>query len=281
MRYDASLRDLLFPESNPPLFSPAKAYGRVMIAAEAARLSYFRFEEGAAGRQSIESALRIVGYGRVEYFSGEQEKGHALAALNSDGSEALLAFRGTRPTAFKDIELDLELLRSSWPEGGSAHHGFIVQFQELRGALMQWRERVGRLPLLISGHSLGAGLATLGATLLKPCTLVTLGSSRVGDADFVSLLSDIPVHRFVNCCDVITRLPKMLGYAHVGPARYIDRNGTELASPNDDQIAADRRRARWSYLAEYAWRPGNVWLRDAADHAPINYVSAILGERDA
>jgi hypothetical protein len=280
MKYDASLEDLSFPELIPPLFQAAKTYNRAMIAAEAARLSYFRFEEGAQSRQTIESALRIVGFEHVEYFAGREEKGHAIAALHASRNEALIAFRGTRPTKFKDIQIDLELLLAPWPEGGNVHEGFAKQFEELREPLRKWHERTGRRPLLLAGHSLGAGLATLCATVLKPNTLVTLGSSRVGDEQFVALLAGTEVHRFVNCCDVITRLPRILTYTHVGKARYIDRNGVELVDPTQEVIDRDCRSARWSYLAKYAWRPGNVWLRDAADHAPINYLSAILGERE-
>src|SRR5438093_1505315 len=81
-----------------------------------------------ANRQTIQSALQIVGFDRVEYFSGANEKGHAFGAVQTNGNEALLAFRGTRPIEFKDIELDLELFPTPWTEGGKAHEGFVRQF---------------------------------------------------------------------------------------------------------------------------------------------------------
>ena len=280
MQYDALLKDLFFPELIPPLFKTSKTYDLAMIGAEAARLVYVRFEESDENKRTIESALSVVGFEHVEYFAGEAEGGHALAALQRDGDAALLVFRGTRPTNLKDVEIDLELLPEPWPEGGRVHTGFAKQFQELRQGLREWHEHTGGRRLLLSGHSLGAGLATLCATVLKPNTLVTLGSSRVGDAEFVSLLADTDVHRFVNCCDVITRLPKMLGYVHVGEPRYIDRNGVLLDDPTDEDIARDQSAARSDYLLHQALGVGNVPVRDGADHAPINYVSAILGERD-
>lgn len=33
------------------------------------------------------------------------------------------------------------------------------------------------------------------------------------------------------------------------------------------------------YLRRHAWRPGNLLLRSLADHAPVNYISAVLGLR--
>jgi hypothetical protein len=40
-------------------------------------------------------------------------------------------------------------------------------------------------------------------------------------------------------------------------------------------VSADRLRARADYLLQYAWKSGNVGIRDLADHAPIKYLSAI------
>jgi hypothetical protein len=46
-------------------------------------------------------------------------------------------------------------------------------------------------------------------------------------------------------------------------------------NPSDDFIFEDQWRARADYLLHYAWKSGNVGARDLADHAPINYVTAI------
>ena len=45
--------------------------------------------------------------------------------------------------------------------------------------------------LILAGHSLGAALATLAATVFPPALLVTLGSPRVGDAEFVAALAEV------------------------------------------------------------------------------------------
>jgi hypothetical protein len=130
--------------------------------------------------------------------------------------------------------------------------------------------------LLFTGHSLGAALATLLASLKAPSSLYTIGSPRVGDHDFVASLGTVDSFRYVDCCDAVTQLPPaFLGYAHLGDPRYIDRNRQVSENPSDNFVSADRLRARADYLLQYAWKSGNVGVRDLADHAPINYVTAI------
>jgi hypothetical protein len=41
-------------------------------------------------------------------------------------------------------------------------------------------------------------------------------------------------------------------------------------------VQADREAARIAYLREYAWKKGNVMIRDLADHAPINYIRSLI-----
>ena len=44
-------------------------------------------------------------------------------------------------------------------------------------------------------------------------------------------------------------------------------------------IKADQHQARVKYLREHFPKSGTVPVRDLADHAPINYVSALMGLR--
>ena len=66
--------------------------------------------------------------------------------------------------------------------------------------------------------------------------------------------------------------------AHLGEPYYIDRNRNVIENPSDDFVSGDRLRARADYLLQYAWKSGNVAVRDLADHAPINYVTAIAAQ---
>ena len=122
--------------------------------------------------------------------------------------------------------------------------------------------------------------ATLTAALHPEAELVTFGSPRVGNRAFVASLSGRSLRRYVDCVDGVPGLPPAIGYAHAGEMIYIDRLG-QLHSPPPDKAAmrADGREARRRYRREHAWRWGNVPLRSGADHAPVNYLSALLGRR--
>lgn len=281
MKYDASISALLFPEKIPPLFKTGREYTPDMVAAETARLSYFKFEKDPQSHDIIESAMAIVGYAHVEYFSGKVTGSQAFTALHDNGTDAIIAFRGTQPNDIRDVTIDLEIPRVPWPAGGSVHGGFARSFGEISDAVRAWRERNAGRRVTMTGHSLGAGLATLCATVFKSGTLVTIGSSRVGDAAFAALFSNVQVHRYVGCCDIVTSLPtERAGFVHVGDGLYIDRNGAVLGNVSPDVVAEDREHAHHEYVSIFFSGFGNVPLRDLADHTPVNYVSAILGERN-
>jgi hypothetical protein len=139
---------------------------------------------------------------------------------------------------------------------------------------------VGKItqPLVFTGHSLGAALATLAASSHRPAQLYTFGCPRVGDTAFVQGLEALAHERYVDCCDIVTRVPPegpMPVYRHTGTLMYIDSAGTVTAAPPPDKVESDRRQASLEYLAQLGFLFGKVPMRELADHAPINYVWAL------
>src|SRR6185295_1980403 len=107
--------------------------------------------------------------------------------------------------------------------------------------------------------------------------LITFGCPRVGDHKFAATIVNENTVRYVGCCDIVCNVPPAgAWYADAGSMRYIDRRGVVGATLDVTDIAADRANARREYLAKYAARPGNVLVRELADHAPINYVRALM-----
>jgi hypothetical protein len=278
--YDPSRVALYSPQRRDSLFQNGHAYSPVQLAMEAARLAYVGAEKSAAELARLTEALARAGFGAPILFADAKTGTEAFAShRHSDGS-TLLSFRGTQPDDVSDLATDLRANTVAWSESaGRVHAGFAAATRALMPQLRTWLDGSAPDPskLILTGHSLGAALATLVATLWQPGLLVTLGSPRIGDANFAATLATIKIMRFVNCCDAVTELPPPIGgYLHVTPCIYITRDGEHVENPAEVFIAADRLRARTDYLARYAWRTGAVLVRDLADHAPINYARTVF-----
>lgn len=211
---------------------------------------------------------------------------HGLLAIDENTKLAVLAFRGTDADDPADISDDLNAIPEDWQGGGKVHTGFADALLEIWNGEQGVEAALNRLNgyrLLFTGHSLGAAMATLAASLRTPASLYTFGSPRVGDADFVAALEkkQLDNHRYVDCCDMVARVPpdKLLGYTHIGPPYYIDLDRSiQQRDPNDPYIGNDQTKAEVLYIEQYAWRIGDVGVRALADHAPVNYVWPVTAD---
>jgi hypothetical protein len=293
--YDDSAEALLRPASRQPFFedwTDKDTDSDDLLCAEMARLAY-------ASEATVTERLRIPGFA-LEQWLGASTFLNRIATRGTEGFVArhpgkritVVAFRGTEATRPEDLFVDLLAGFVAWG-GGSVHRGFAMAYEPVRGKLADALERA-EPALLITGHSLGAALATLAAAehRARSPRLVTFGSPRVGDAHFRAMLDGIAVRRFVNCADVVTRVPParfdddhiraliedLTGpnavsrgaalvlstllsridadaqFVHVGPARYADLTGREIREVADDEADPDVQadRAR----ARQAYRQG-------------------------
>ena len=278
--YDASRTALYSPERHDTLFEQGRNHTPTQWAIEAARLAYYRAEGSEAEKQRLTGALANAGFGPPTLFVDGAI--FAFGTVHAGDHSALIAFRGTQPDEIRHLATSLQAQQCVWTEsGGRAHAGFAKAARDVMPQLHDWLAGVGiqRSRLILAGHSLGAALATLTATVLRPDLLVTLGSPRVGDAEFVAVLADTNIVRPVDGCDVVTQLPPALSfYAHAGAVTYITcLDGACVDDPAPPMIEADRIQGRARYETEHAWKPGAVLLRELADHAPINYARAFFG----
>lgn len=274
--YDATRLALYSPESRDSVFESGTAYSLLQEAVEAARLAYFRPESLTEGFP-LAGFMRRIGYGEFKYFVNLHTGTQGFGVIHRADRKILVSFRGTQPDDISDLATDIQAYMKSWKPGGKVHAGFAMATLSVVDAVSTWLEknREEGWKVVFTGHSLGGAIATLLSTICRPTLLVTLGSPRVGDADFASALSGISITRLVNCCDAVTQIPpEMVCYTHVAPPTYLDRNGKEFINPSEEFIETDRLIGRTQYLAEYAWKIGMVLVRDLADHAPINYVRA-------
>jgi triacylglycerol lipase len=283
MRYDPSLSALMHPEQQPPL-GPSWPWNEAAILAECARLAYIRFENGGGTEGTLKNALATFGYRDfVGFFTSGEKVGRfrfdtrAFAVVSADRT-ALVVFRGTQPDSFGNIAADASFLPTGWAGRGKVHSGFWGSLQEALDPILTWLDSALPSRLIITGHSLGAAQATLLAGIRREAELVTFGSPLVGDADFAASFAGRKMARYVDCLDLVTRVPALI-YRHLDGLQYIDRHGKIHQGGLSAMGRAAERLAAWISYAPLLFDRNNCPARDLADHAPINYVSAILGVR--
>lgn len=218
----------------------------------------------------------------VKYLSGESTQ--CFVASNADF--IIVAFRGTESRLregckdFRDIiadvkaDADIRLVESGCK--GKVHKGFNDGLNEVWEELHSYVKSIHRdnRKVWITGHSLGAALATLAAYRYGDVQgLYTFGSPRVGDKEFKNDFK-IRAFRFENNNDIVCKVPPSGLYSHVGESRYIGSNGSIYSGLSKWK--------RWlnemkGYLmnALYSFRSG-VGLKglvpDAIkDHVPVLY----------
>ncbi len=193
--------------------------------AKAARLAYQMPD-------AIAKEVKTWGnFPNFQFFSA----GETQAYMVGNDELIVLAFRGTESNNLRDWMTDAKILFVHGC-GGQVHQGFAEAIKDVWSDLItqlaQFRSNQQRL--LITGHSLGAALATLAAAKLHEVNqsvdgLYTFGSPRVGDKKFVDCFDAAFSHkafRFVNNNDVVTRVAaRLMGYSHVGRCLYFDAKG--------------------------------------------------------
>lgn len=177
--------------------------------------------------------------------------------LSSDTANLIL-FRGTqRVEEWIDnliaLQQDYQVSDAKQPYG-KTHAGFADAYQQIFDPIPPdiAKQLNPAVPCYISGHSLGAALATLAAIdialkvpeIRPKLQLYTYASPRVGDAVFAKAHSDlIPnSYRVVNLGDVVPLVPptKLRGtYAHIGQEwAFLSQNGDALPNHVIDTYAA-------------------------------------------
>lgn len=180
--------------------------------------------------------------------------------IRSDGRThpdlAIVVFRGSQDV--RDWVTNFRAVPVPWRKGGSVHLGFARALDRVWPAIEQ---KLGDFngPLFYTGHSLGAALATLAASLRRPKAVYAFGAPRIGDRTFAQSLAGIPIFRIVNNRDVVPTIPRLL-LEPCGETQFIDGQGKLLVNPKiTDSLPA---------LEFSLTRPPEF----LADHAPINYV---------
>jgi hypothetical protein len=268
LAYDPRRKSLYLPGKADDFFTLPGSWELRALCAELSRLSYCD-----DGPRRLKSLAR-VGLEELDFLD---EQGTQVLVAR-DSRRAIVAFRGTDDP--RALLSDLNLPPVQWGTAGRVHRGFADYLGHVRARLAAIiKDQTGR-ELVFTGHSLGAAAATLAANVWPESTLFAFGSPRVGDVAFAATITPGRVQRFVDCCDIVCRVPpEEFGYVHVGGVLYLTHDRRLVPGPAAQEVASDQRRGRREYFRKYSWAVWrNVFLRDFADHAPVNYVTALQPE---
>ena len=187
-----------------------------------------------ADEDFVRSRFSLAGLPEVRFF----DKQSTQCYVASNDQIAIVAFRGSEiwkkkgkfdlDKVIADLKADVDIRLADWPPGGKVHRGFMEALEEVWSDLLPYITQLDRrgCKLWITGHSLGAALATLCASRYGNVQGVyTFGSPRVGNEGFKEKLQ-AKIYRVVNNDDIVARVPPAGIYDHVGELKFIDRNGT-------------------------------------------------------
>lgn len=264
----------------------------------------------------IRNVYMLRGFDGFRFF--ENPPSEAFVAWK--GKTAIAAFRGTELKSrltLQEITADASFTHAQFL-GGYVHKGFkertlaLWEGDERPAGWAPWASLSGMkaflerlleehrgMCLYLTGHSLGAAMATIAAALFPRATaLYTFGSPMVGDRAFANGIAP-PHYRWVNDRDIVTYLPpselmsKMVkySYAHCGQEKFLDAEGRLTDPPAKRSFAAlmsgDSARSGGALsqalaaIEKPSGRSGGPRGRTAAgtaplvevliDHAPVRY----------
>src|SRR5258706_3689972 len=215
---------LLSPTIKRAAYSDRMAW----ILASMAQLAYDQFDIDIEARQMFIAKLEGGGFKLIKTFNSKETDTQAFLAANDDF--AVLAFRGTEVAKKVDMLTDVSAIKISTLQG-EVHKGFSVAYASVEMDIGNQIMILEDIPLYITGHSLGAALATVCTQRLEHtpafqeriAACYTYGSPRVRDSHF-DMEFKSPIYRVVNTTDIVTVVPLLLmGYIHVGDVRYLGR----------------------------------------------------------
>lgn len=189
---------------------------------------------------------------KLEYII-ENHGEKALMGFNDETSNIFVAFRGSenilnwldniqfrKISPFEDVNIKVE-------------KGFYKAYQYLKPDLLnklnKLKEKYNTNNILLTGHSLGASLATLfGYDILTNYNnyvlnyLITFGSPRVGNSYFVEDFKQYNLihYRITHYYDMVPHVPQeFLGYLHIPSEIWYNEDNTNYQLCNDNYETED------------------------------------------
>ncbi|KAL9109412.1 MAG: hypothetical protein Q9227_005919 [Pyrenula ochraceoflavens] len=167
-----------------------------------------------------------------------------FVAVDHTNSLVVVSFRGSNSVRNFLADADFPLVPTDLCAGCFADSGFWLSWAEARDGVMKAittaDDTYADYKLVLTGHSLGASIATLASAQLRneghPNTLYTYGSPRVGNLPLAQYITSQPGgnYRVTHHQDPVPRLPPLLlGFSHTSPEYYISSGNNVTPTTND------------------------------------------------
>ncbi len=208
-----------------------------------AEISALAYHDGTKAKRELQK----IGFKSYKFLDNDGAQAHIF----NNKDHLIIAFRGTEPKQFSDVKADLLAIKRKSKTEGRVHMGFKLELRKL------WNDITGLIDkrkqqIWITGHSLGAAMATLCASRLEERVpiLYTYGSPKVGGREFCDGC-DVEHYRFKNNNDLVTSVPLwLMGYRHHGELQYLNYYGN-IRKLTSWQKFKDSMRGRWKALQKF------------------------------
>lgn len=216
-----------------------------------------------------------VKYNKLKYF---ERDGAQAYGLQLESGKVVIGFRGTEPTVLSDIVADLKALPTSSDTIGMVHEGFREELDKIYYDIVNWIGSLRDKDMIVTGHSLGAAMATIFASRMHylhsvNLSLYTFGSPRVGNREWAEQFKDINAYRFVNNNDIVCKVPPGIYYEHVGAICYIRYSGKITFNERYIDRLLDRIRSRFKCYLKFQL------FNALFDHDITKYVYRIINRK--
>lgn len=179
---------------------------------------------------TVEKLYKKLGFTTTAYFANDGSNVY----VTQNETDIVVVCRGTEVKEWNDISADLSIaLYPARIGDGKVHRGFRTYSDRVWDLVANEITNSPDKTLWLTGHSLGAAMATLMARrcllqehLPNPEALFTYGSPRTGNRKYVNQFNEnIIHHRWINDGDIVTKIPLPIRFHHCGVMHHIDSKG--------------------------------------------------------
>ena len=200
-------------------------------------------------KQILGDIAKQIPTGKVCNFINDKETDIQCGiTINDVDKRICVVFRGSE--SLSDWYYDLYVIKKQIKDDVWVHGGFYKQLHDndvYKNIVQNIKTQLETHPdytIYVTGHSLGAALATLFGYLLSDeiennITVVSFASPRIGNSAWKTSFeakSNLTHYRITNCRDVITAFP-LYNYKHVGKnIRLFEDKHSIFMDYNDDSF---------------------------------------------